>query len=71
LLADEAGGRAPAPGWLNCLVAAADTGREQCDVTCLSDPQQIKDALVRQAASPVRWVETMQAMASAGCQPCL
>jgi hypothetical protein len=34
------------------------------DVTCLSDPQQIKDALVRQAASPVRWVETMQAMAA-------
>ena len=36
------------------------------DVTCLSDPQQIRDALVRQAASPVRWVETMQAMASQG-----
>ena len=30
------------------------------------DPQQIRDALVRQAASPVRWVETMQAMASQG-----
>lgn len=36
------------------------------DVACLSDPQAIKDALVRQAASPVRWVETMQAMASQG-----
>lgn len=36
------------------------------DVTCLSDPQQLRDALVRQAASPVRWVETMQAMASQG-----
>lgn len=36
------------------------------DVACLSDPLQIKDALVRQAASPVRWVETMQAMASHG-----
>jgi [acyl-carrier-protein] S-malonyltransferase len=36
------------------------------DVACLADPQQIKDALVRQAASPVRWVETMQAMAQQG-----
>ena len=36
------------------------------DVTCLTDPEQIKDALVRQAASPVRWVETMQAMAAQG-----
>lgn len=36
------------------------------DVACLSDPQAIKDALVRQAASPVRWVETMQAMAGQG-----
>jgi [acyl-carrier-protein] S-malonyltransferase len=36
------------------------------DVACLSDPQLIKDALVRQAASPVRWVETMQAMATQG-----
>jgi [acyl-carrier-protein] S-malonyltransferase len=30
------------------------------------DPQVIKDALVRQAAAPVRWVETMQAMQAAG-----
>lgn len=36
------------------------------DVACLSDPQQIKDALVRQATSPVRWVETMQAMSNKG-----
>jgi len=36
------------------------------DVSCLDDPQQIKEALVRQAASPVRWVETMQAMAGQG-----
>jgi [acyl-carrier-protein] S-malonyltransferase len=34
------------------------------DVACLSDPLKIKEALVRQAASPVRWVETMQAMAN-------
>ncbi|MBA3903842.1 MAG: [acyl-carrier-protein] S-malonyltransferase [Rhodocyclaceae bacterium] len=36
------------------------------DVTCLSDPQELKDALVRQAASPVRWVEAMQMMAAQG-----
>lgn len=36
------------------------------DAVCLTDPQLIKDALVRQAASPVRWVETMQAMAARG-----
>ena len=36
------------------------------DVTQLSDPAAIRDSLVRQAAAPVRWVETMQAMQSAG-----
>lgn len=36
------------------------------DVACLMDPLLIKEALVRQAASPVRWVETMQAMAAQG-----
>ncbi|MDY0976593.1 ACP S-malonyltransferase [Massilia sp. CFBP9012] len=36
------------------------------DVAVLSDPEQIKDALVRQAAGPVRWVETMQKMAADG-----
>lgn len=36
------------------------------DVTRLSDPAAIRDALVRQAASPVRWVEIMQAMQAAG-----
>ncbi|MEM8512212.1 [acyl-carrier-protein] S-malonyltransferase [Massilia sp. MP_M2] len=36
------------------------------DVAVLSDPEQIKDALVRQAAGPVRWVETMQKMAQDG-----
>lgn len=36
------------------------------DVMMVSDPEQIKDALVRQAAAPVRWVETMQAMAAQG-----
>lgn len=36
------------------------------DVTQLNDPETIKNALVRQAAAPVRWVETMHAMQSAG-----
>ncbi len=36
------------------------------DVAQLVDPLDISAALVRQAASPVRWVETMQAMQAAG-----
>ncbi|WP_332855859.1 ACP S-malonyltransferase [Duganella sp. S19_KUP01_CR8] len=36
------------------------------DVAVLNDPASIKDALVRQAAAPVRWVETMQKVAAEG-----
>lgn len=36
------------------------------DVVVANDPAAIRDALVRQAASPVRWVETMRAMQAAG-----
>lgn len=36
------------------------------DVAIESDPLRIKNALVRQAASPVRWVETMQKIAAEG-----
>jgi [acyl-carrier-protein] S-malonyltransferase len=36
------------------------------DVAILSEPQAIKDALVRQAASPVRWVEIIRAMREMG-----
>ena len=36
------------------------------DVAVVNDPEGIKDALVRQAAGPVRWVETMQKMAADG-----
>ena len=32
----------------------------------MHDPVAIKDALVRQAAKPVRWQETIQAMATQG-----
>ena len=36
------------------------------DVAIYSDPAQIKDALVRQAYNPVRWVETVRAFAAQG-----
>jgi [acyl-carrier-protein] S-malonyltransferase len=36
------------------------------DVAEETDPARIRDALVRQAASPVRWVETVKRMAAAG-----
>jgi [acyl-carrier-protein] S-malonyltransferase len=36
------------------------------DVAMVNNPAGIKDALVRQAASPVRWVETVQKMAADG-----
>jgi [acyl-carrier-protein] S-malonyltransferase len=36
------------------------------DVKVESDPARIKDALVRQASSPVRWVEVIRAMADQG-----
>ena len=45
------------------------------DVAAYAEPKQIKDALVRQLYSPVRWVETVQAVhaqnvaASAECGP--
>ncbi|WP_027804077.1 ACP S-malonyltransferase [Paraburkholderia dilworthii] len=36
------------------------------DVAIVNEPAQIKDALVRQAAGAVRWVESVQAMAAQG-----
>jgi [acyl-carrier-protein] S-malonyltransferase len=36
------------------------------DVKIENVPARIKDALVRQAASPVRWAETIRAMAAHG-----
>jgi [acyl-carrier-protein] S-malonyltransferase len=36
------------------------------DVVVVNDPEGIKAALVRQAAAPVRWVETMRAMQAGG-----
>jgi len=36
------------------------------DVAIENDPSRIKDALIRQAYNPVRWVETIQSMAAMG-----
>lgn len=36
------------------------------DVTCVESPDMLRAALARQAAAPVRWVETMRAMQAAG-----
>ena len=36
------------------------------DVAAPTDPARIRDALVRQAAGPVRWVETVQALQARG-----
>lgn len=36
------------------------------DVAIESEPERIKEALVRQAASPVRWVETIRRMVDSG-----
>lgn len=36
------------------------------NVAVVNEPASIKDALVRQAAGPVRWVESVQAMAAQG-----
>jgi [acyl-carrier-protein] S-malonyltransferase len=38
------------------------------DVAVETDPERIRDALVRQAAGPVRWVETVQALNARGVE---
>jgi [acyl-carrier-protein] S-malonyltransferase len=38
------------------------------DVAVETDPAAIRDALVRQAAGPVRWVETVQALKARGVE---
>jgi [acyl-carrier-protein] S-malonyltransferase len=48
------------------LAAPACAVVNNVDVQVESEPSRIRDALVRQAASPVRWVETIQAMAAMG-----
>jgi [acyl-carrier-protein] S-malonyltransferase len=62
----------PAADALKIPLAGLDFGTPRIpvvnnvDAAQLFDPMAIRDALVRQAASPVRWVETMQAMHAVG-----
>ncbi len=39
------------------------------DVATCAEPEKIRDALVRQAYSPVRWIETVREMAARGMNP--
>lgn len=62
----------PAADALKAYLAGVDVRVPQVpvvnnvDVGIVSAPAEIKDALVRQAASPVRWVETINRMAELG-----
>jgi [acyl-carrier-protein] S-malonyltransferase len=62
----------PAADRLRERLASVDIRRpsvpvlNNADVRAFEDPREICDALVRQAASPVRWVETIRAMAALG-----
>ncbi|MBC7501267.1 MAG: ACP S-malonyltransferase [Herminiimonas sp.] len=62
----------PASDRLRQYMAPLDFGAPQIplinnvDVAIVTDPDEIKDALVRQAASAVRWVETVQKFAVEG-----
>lgn len=44
---------------------------QNADVQAFSDTAAIKDALARQLHSPVRWVETVQALATQGIERCV
>ncbi|MDI3383016.1 ACP S-malonyltransferase [Xenophilus aerolatus] len=50
------------------LMAPAIPVLNNVDVAVESDPARIRDALVRQAAGPVRWVESVQALQARGVQ---
>jgi [acyl-carrier-protein] S-malonyltransferase len=62
----------PAADKLKGKLATVAVSQPQCalinnvDVKVETDAERIKDALVRQAASPVRWVETIRKMAQSG-----
>jgi [acyl-carrier-protein] S-malonyltransferase len=55
-------------GYLAKIAVAAPRIRlvNNVDVKTETSPEAIKDALVRQASSPVRWVETIRAMRAQG-----
>ena len=48
------------------IAAPSITVLHNADVAAYSEPEQIRDALVRQLHSPVRWVETIRALAGEG-----
>ncbi|MBR0565719.1 ACP S-malonyltransferase [Azoarcus sp. L1K30] len=50
---------------VNVMVPSIDV-LNNVDVAVCREPDQIRDALIRQAFSPVRWIETIQVMASRG-----
>lgn len=62
----------PAAVKLEAALEKIKFNRPQCpvfnniDVAVESDPDRIRDALVRQAYGPVRWVETIEAMVAEG-----
>lgn len=49
-----------------CVTAPRLPVLHNADVLAYNDPAKIKDALVRQLYSPVRWVETVQTMVAQG-----
>ncbi len=63
---------APAAARLREVLATVDVRSPRIpvlhnvDVKSYGEPDQVRDALVRQANHPVRWVETMRAMAASG-----
>jgi [acyl-carrier-protein] S-malonyltransferase len=62
----------PAAGWLRARLAEIEFRTpaipvvNNADVAVETDPERIKDALVRQTYSPVRWVETVRRIAALG-----
>ena len=64
----------PAAEALHAVLAGLTLGKpslpviNNVDVAQPAEPEAIRAALVRQAAAPVRWVETMRAMAAMGVQ---
>ena len=56
----------PASDRLRDYLTTLTFSAPQIDVAIVTDPALIKDALVRQAAHPVRWVESMQSIAAGG-----
>lgn len=67
----------PAAERLEAVLADVDVGRfafpviTNVEATPNSDPGRVKDLLVRQVVSPVRWEESVQEMARAGCTTAL